>query len=129
MDGNCSSAFGILASFANNTYEGPFGQAHEVPQLGQPPYTPLNSQPAFKPTAGETRYVAIEGGSFFDAIVRGFFGYHAPLQWGDDPTELQQRAIVPGPRGFTGKLVNLRTPFGLATLTSGDAGVTATLQR
>jgi hypothetical protein len=27
VDGNCTSAFSIMATFADNTYEGPFGQA------------------------------------------------------------------------------------------------------
>ena len=82
VDGKCSSAFEIMGSFSQATHEGPFGQAHEVPQLKEAPFTPFNNEPSFKPIAGDTRYVAIEGGSFFDAIVRGFFGYHAPLQWG-----------------------------------------------
>jgi len=38
LDGNFTSAFGIFASFEPNTHEGPFGQAHEVPQLSTPPY-------------------------------------------------------------------------------------------
>ena len=42
-------------------------------------YTPFDDETAFKPVAGVTRYIAIEGGSFFDAIVRGFFGYQPPM--------------------------------------------------
>jgi hypothetical protein len=38
LDGNFTSAFDIFASFEPNTHEGPFGQAHEVPQLSTPPY-------------------------------------------------------------------------------------------
>jgi hypothetical protein len=70
-----------MGTFAINTYEGPWGQAVEVPQLQTAPYTPFNEEVSFKPITGVNRYVAIEGGSFFDAVVRGFFGYHAPLQW------------------------------------------------
>eukprot|EP01046_Picozoa_sp_COSAG06_P025616 COSAG06_NODE_2163_length_7438_cov_2.447200_7_plen_421_part_00 len=55
VDGNCSSAFGIMGTFAQATWEGPFGQAHEVPQLSTPPYTPFNDEPSFKPIAGVTR--------------------------------------------------------------------------
>ena len=55
VDGNCSSAFSIMSTFADNTYEGAFGQAHEVPQMATPPYTPLNDVAAFKPIAGVTR--------------------------------------------------------------------------
>ena len=81
VDGNCSSAFAIMGTFADNTHEGPFGQAHEVPQQSDAPYTPYNDAAAFKPIAGVTRYIAIEGGSFVDAVIRGFFGYHPTLQW------------------------------------------------
>ena len=123
VDGNCTSAYEIMARFAANTYEGPFGQAHEAPQLSEAPYTPFNDERSFKPVAGSTRYVAIEGGSFFDAIVRGFFGYHAPLQWGSDPVGLNKTLASSAPRGFEGMLRNLRTPFGLAYITSKLDGV------
>ena len=144
VDGNCSSAFDIMASFAQATYEGPFGQAHEVPQMSHPPYTPYNDEPSFKPTAGVTRYVAIEGGSFFDAIVRGFFGYHAPLQWTDvgDSQSAVHAALTAalhtatggeddsGSRGFVGTLSNLRTPYGLATINaSAETGLSIELQQ
>jgi hypothetical protein len=129
LDGNCTSAFAIMGSFAENTHQGPFGQSQEVPQLLTPPYTPLNDELAFKPTKGVNRYVAIEGGAFFDAILRGFFGYHAPLQWG--PTGggagAAQRDLdaalsnAAAPRGFSGRLANLRTPHGLVTITADAA--------
>lgn len=129
MARNCSSAFEIMANMVQPTYEGPFGQAHQVPQLAKPPYTPFNSEPSFKPIAGVTRYVAIEGGSFFDAIVRGFFGYHAPLQWGSDASSLHQALLNPAtPRGFVGELSNVRTPFGLATIKSDSTGTSIKLQ-
>jgi len=41
VDGNCSSAFEIMGTFAQATWEGPFGQAHQVPQLGTAPYVRL----------------------------------------------------------------------------------------
>ena len=132
VDGNCSSAFSIMATFADNTYEGPFGQAHEVPQSMKAPYTPYNDEKAFKPIAGVTRYIGIEGGSFFDAILRGFFGYHPPMVWGagDADVELKKALLNPTqPRGFKGQLQNVRTPFGLATLTSSDSGVSIALQK
>ena len=107
-----------MSSFAANTREGPFGQAHEVPQMSTPPYTPFNNETSFKPIAGVTRYIAIEGGSFFDAIVRGFFGFHPPMLWKAD-TALQDVLANPAaPRGFSGELRNLRTPLGLATITA-----------
>ena len=118
LDGNCSSAFEIMSTFADNTYEGPFGQAHEVPQKSIPPYTPFNDAPAFKPIAGVTRYIAIEGGSFVDAVIRGFFGYHPTLQWpgsGVAPQVALTAALdnPTAPRGFAGSLKNLRTPYGI----------------
>jgi hypothetical protein len=135
VDGNCSSAFEIMGSFSQATLEGPFGQAHEVPQLKVEPFTPFNDEPSFKPIAGDTRYVAIEGGSFFDSIVRGFFGYHAPLQWGGagvgSSAQEQLMAALHNPstdRGFVGSLSNLRTPHGLATITSSTEGLAIKLQ-
>ena len=133
VDQNCSSAFELMGTYAQATWEGPFGQAHEVPQLSSPPYTPFNDEPSFKPIAGVTRYIAIEGGSFFDAMVRGFFGYHAPLQWlsSASPQEQLDSALhgASTPRGFVGELRNLRTPLGLATIKSTAAGRTIELQK
>ncbi len=101
--------------------------------MSTPPYTPFDNASAFKPIAGVTRYVAIEGGSFFDAILRGFFGYHAPLQWNDasmSPQDLLDSAIhrASVPRGFSGNLTNLRTPLGMATISSGPSGLSIRLQ-
>ena len=127
LDGNCSSAFAIMGTFADNTFEGPFGQAHEVPQLATPPYTPFDAERAFKPVAGETRFIAIEGGSFFDAILRGFFGYSPAMVWGSgsDVAALLQTALrePSSPRGFNGRLLHLRTPAGLATISSASTGL------
>jgi hypothetical protein len=121
-----------MSTFADNTYEGPFGQAHEVPQLSEAPYTPFDGEKAFKPVAGVTRYIAIEGGSFFDAIVRGFFGYHPPPVWGGGAAEPTLAATLHAPvgdRGFRGTLSNLRTPFGLASIISAASGVSISLQQ
>ena len=129
---NCASAMEILASFAANTHEGPIGQATYTPQLLTPPYTPLNDELSFKPVAGVTRYLGIEGGSFFDAIVRGFFGYHPPMQWpgGDQQSVLNSTLVgINVSHGFTGTLSNLRTPFGLATIEATTTGLTITLQK
>ena len=116
-----------MGTFADNTFEGPFGQAHEVPQLATPPYTPFDAERAFKPVAGETRFIAIEGGSFFDAILRGFFGYSPAMVWGSgsDVAALLQTALrePSSPRGFNGRLLHLRTPAGLATISSASTGL------
>jgi hypothetical protein len=58
-------------------------------------YTPFDSSPAFKPIAGVTRYMAIEAGSFFDATVRGFFGYHPPPVWSGASVSPQQVRFFP----------------------------------
>jgi hypothetical protein len=81
--------------------------------------------------------VGIEGGSFFDAILRGFFGYHPDIQWPavdkSDKASIQ-RALIAAlfdpttPRGFEGTLSNLRTPVGMATITSSSSGLTIALQ-
>ena len=42
-------------------------------------YTPFDDEVSFKPIAGVNRYIAIEGGSFFEAVVRGEFSPSFPL--------------------------------------------------
>eukprot|EP00117_Sycon_ciliatum_P012894 scpid45499/ scgid13774/ len=125
-DYNCSSAAQIMASFVSNTHEGPFGQATYAPQQTTPPYAPQNDLPSYKPTQGVTRYLGIEGGSFFDAVLRGFFGYHPPMLWPGGERQDVLNAALAGKskaRGFTGTLTNLRTPFGLATISAGPTGL------
>ena len=129
IEGNCSSAFAVMASFAPNTWQGAFGQANAVPQLQSSPYTPYNDEPAFKPN--DRRYLNMAVGAFVDAVVRGFFGYHPPPLWPSTFTQgaLDATLLQPGSaRGFSGKLRNLRTPFGLATITSGEQGLSIKLQ-
>lgn len=72
IEGNCTSAFALMASFAPNTRQGALGQANAVPQLRTAPFTPFNDEPAFKPS--DRRYLNMAVGAFADAIVRGFFG-------------------------------------------------------
>ena len=49
---------------------------------------------------------------------------------GDADVELKKALLNPTqPRGFKGQLQNVRTPFGLATLTSSDSGVSIALQK
>jgi hypothetical protein len=119
----------MMASFAASTRQGAFGQANAVPQQQTPPFTPFNDEPAFKPS--DRRYLNMAVGAFADAVVRGFFGYHPPPIW---PSEFSQAALdgtllrPRAPRGFQGRLRNLQTPFGLATITSGESGLTVALQ-
>jgi hypothetical protein len=130
LEGNCSSAFRVMASFAPNTYQGAFGQANAVPQLQTPPYTPFNSEPSFKPN--DRRYLNMAVGAFADAVVRGFFGYHPDAVWATGFTQqaLDGQLLNPrGDRGFRGSLKNVRTPFGLATITSGPRGLSIALNK
>ena len=100
-----------------------------MPQDHAYPYTPYNHEPAFKPA--DRRYLNMAVGAFADATIRGFFGYHPPPIW---PSVFSQAALNEvllqphAPRGFSGQLQNLRTPFGLATITSGLGGLTIALQ-
>eukprot|EP01050_Picozoa_sp_SAG11_P047487 SAG11_NODE_24896_length_366_cov_1.168539_1_plen_83_part_00 len=70
-------------------------------------------------------------GAFADAVVRGFFGYHPPPIW---PAQFSQAALESTllqpsvPRGFSGKLRNLPTPFGLAVITSSPHGLSIELE-
>eukprot|EP00586_Coscinodiscus_wailesii_P009743 CAMPEP_0172508490 /NCGR_PEP_ID=MMETSP1066-20121228/212426_1 /TAXON_ID=671091 /ORGANISM="Coscinodiscus wailesii, Strain CCMP2513" /LENGTH=105 /DNA_ID=CAMNT_0013286489 /DNA_START=1 /DNA_END=315 /DNA_ORIENTATION=- len=40
----------LFHNFSVATLEGPFGQAHGIPQQQTPPYTPFDSEPVFKTT-------------------------------------------------------------------------------
>lgn len=134
---NCTAALGVMARFAATTAEGPFGQARQVPQLSTPPYTPFDEL-AFKPVAVYNRYVGIEGGAFFDSILRGFFGYHPDMQWpdlGPEPSATAVNSALTGmlfdpttDRGFQGSLSNLRTPLGDVTVSSTAQGLSIKLQ-
>ena len=135
IDGNCSAAFDLLAGFAAVTVRGGgLGQAYAVPQQREPPYTPYDDEPAFKPN--DRRYLNMAVGAFFDGIVRGLFGYQPDMLWPDaSSSETEKQAALDAtllapraPRGFAGKLSNLRTPLGLATITSDSAGLSIALQ-
>ena len=60
-------------------------------------------------------------------------GFHAPLQWlaASSPQEALTAALHEHstPKGFVGELSNLRTPFGLATISSGTGGLSIKLQQ
>ena len=130
IEGNCSSAFALMASFAPTTHQGAFGQANAVPQLLTPPFTPFNDEPSYKPS--DRRYLNMAVGAFADTVFRGFFGYHPDAIW---PSEFSQEALdrmifdPKTPRGFNGKLNNLMTPFGPATIVSSEGGLSISLQR
>eukprot|EP00624_Nannochloropsis_granulata_P004536 evm.model.NODE_32489_length_25912_cov_24.063213.8 len=68
--GDWEDALETLRSMAASTYEGPFGQAHEITEM---------SQSAFKTKRGFTRYTADNGGSFSEVILRGIFAYNPPF--------------------------------------------------
>ena len=87
--------------------EGPFGQAHAIPQSP--------SQPAFKPLQGFIMYNSVCSGTFAVALIRSVFGWRGA----DEP--LWQPALGRG--GFVGTLSGLRTPEGLGTLVANDTGV------
>ena len=114
-----------MASFAPNTYQGAFGQANAVPQQQTAPFTPYDDEPSYKPA--DRRYFNMATGGFFDAIVRGMFGFHPdPLGWPAQPSAAALQDVLLRPRaarGFHGTLSNLRTPFGMAAITSGTGGL------
>eukprot|EP00040_Diaphanoeca_grandis_P021873 m.116789 g.116789 ORF g.116789 m.116789 type:complete len:861 (+) comp28539_c0_seq1:178-2760(+) len=129
LDGNCSAAFKVLASFVPTTYNGAFGQANAVPQDLAPPYTPYNDEATYKPF--DRRYINMAVGAFCDSIIRGLFAYHPDMQW---PSKFSQEALngmllSQQPRGFNGTLSNVRTPFGLVSITSDEGGLRIELQK
>eukprot|EP00755_Sulcionema_specki_P030344 Sspe_Gene.94135::Locus_66589_Transcript_2_3_Confidence_0.429_Length_2337::g.94135::m.94135 len=125
--GACRFATELLANISTATREGPFGQAHGVPQDPTPPYTPHNDKAVFKTTGGANRYFEDNGGSFMDVIIRVYFGFSPPLVW---PSGSNITAVLDEPsrpREIFGTLTNLRTPMGLAEITSSSHGLVARL--
>jgi hypothetical protein len=69
-------------------------------------------------------------GAFAETVIRGFFAYHPDAVW---PSTFTQKALdgmllTSAPRGFVGKLSNIKTPFGLVTITSSEVGLSIALQ-
>ena len=89
--------------------EGPFGQAHAIPQSGDP------SQSAFKPLQGFIMYNSVCSGTFAVAVIRSVFG------WRGASKPLWQPSLARG--GFVGTMRGLRTPEGSATIVANDSGV------
>ena len=99
--------------------EGPFGQAHRVYGLNNT----VMAQAARK--GGDQAYLAICGGTIASAVIRTLFGF-APLLdaagTAADPSLLLDDAAVP--RGFDGRLLNVRYRDSLYTISSkADTGL------
>lgn len=149
--GDWTTALEWMRDFSHAAREGPWGQGREVWQEPPPSFTPHNEEHAFKSARGSSRYVEEGGASFADVIIRAFFGYQPPLVWsfdraaaaaahddGDGHSDggggsmrdsmqdyLKQHVLwqPEQPRGFEGVLHGLRTPLGVATITSGTDGL------
>ena len=117
VDGNWSRSLPFLRAVAANAgAEGPFGQAHALENENA---TGSASGNAFKTARGATRYVADNGGSFAETIVRNLFGYQPWRDWRRPLSQLDALLFRPSvSRGFDGELRHLLTPNGLATVTS-----------
>lgn len=132
--GNWSGALSMMSDFAHAAREGPWGQGREVWQEPAPSFAPHNDAFAFKTARGSIRYVEEGGGSFADAVLRAFFGFAPPIVWakGGSAQELLDAALwrPSEGRGFDGVLTGVRTPVGLATITShAERGLTIALER
>ena len=114
-------AVDLLSSMGPTTFEGPFGQAHGVPQLSHAPYTAFNNDTAFKTLGGVNRYLADNGAAFAEVVVRALFGWQPRLLWDGD---LASAVVAPNlSRGFSGVLANLMTPVGPVNITAGPDGL------
>jgi hypothetical protein len=99
-----------------------------------PSFAPHNDAFAFKTARGSIRYVEEGGGSFADVAIRAFFGFAPPIVWAKEGSaqELLDAALwrPSEGRGFDGVLTGVRTPLGLATITShAKRGLTIALER
>jgi hypothetical protein len=89
--------------------EGPFGQAHAIPQSRDA------LQSAFKPLQGFIMYNSVCSGTFAVALIRSVFG------WRGDGKPLWQPSLARD--GFVGTMTGLQTPGGSVTLVANDSGV------
>ena len=105
--------FGLPVEWLRNisvlAQEGPFGQAHAIPQ------TRDLSQSAFKPLQGFIMYNSVCSGTFAVALIRSVFG------WRGVGKPLWQPSLARG--GFVGAMRGLRTPEGSVTVIANDSGV------
>jgi hypothetical protein len=132
--GNWSGALSMFSDFAHAAREGPWGQGREVWQEPAPHFAPHDDARAFKTARGSLRYVEEGGGSFADVALRAFFGFAPPIVWAKEGStqELLDATLwrASEGRGFDGVLTGLRTPLGLATITShAERGLSITLER
>lgn len=100
LDGGFASSVPYLAGVSAVSADGPFGQAHEIA---------ADNTTAFKTSNGWTRYVANNGASFAEVVLRTLFGYSptwAALPDGALPTP----ALSAEPRGIGGSLFGVRLP-------------------
>eukprot|EP00966_Prymnesium_polylepis_P088320 2043681-Prymnesium_polylepis.1 len=126
-EGSPTGALALLRGAAVSTWEGPFGQAHE---LRQPCATNPRCAllPPFKTHRGFTRYVADAGGAFADVIIRSLFGF-APKWEAQAPAELIDEQSAAEWRGIRAELRHVNTVFGPANLSIGRFGVRIQVKR
>jgi len=99
------------------TYEGPFSQSRELMSKSPDAQAHITSRGG-SPNSHQT-YNASNGGSFAETTIRELFGYQP---------DFVQDTFIPDsrPRGFQGKLLNVRQDGRLYNITSSEQGLEMT---
>jgi hypothetical protein len=117
--GKFSEALDFLHRCAGVTSEGPFSQSRELLSKTRDAAVRIAERGA-RGLPSQT-YNASNGGAFAETIIRGFFGYQ--------PDFLTQTLVRdPRPRGFEGRLLNVRQGGRLVNLASSKQGLVTSPQ-
>ena len=112
--GEFDKALDFLHRCAQVTYEGPFGQSREL--MGKGFDAPVRIAERGSNGRPSQTFNASNGGSFAEAVIRGFFGYQP---------DLLKHTLVPDPRprGFEGRLIGVRQDGHEYTISSTAQGM------
>jgi hypothetical protein len=114
--GEFGQALDFLHGCADVTREGPFSQSREL--MGRERNSPVRIAERGGHNLPSQTFNASNGGSFAETIIRGFFGYQ--------PDFLGQKLVPdPRPRGFSGRLLNVRQNGHLYEISSSRKGLRA----
>ncbi len=108
--GHWRDAVDFLRRCEPTTYEGPYGQSHELLTL-------LKNSPVRNASRGGQMYNCTAGTAFAEILIRNFFGFRP--NWSGQPELFDARR----PRGFSGQLSGVRCAGTLWNINSGAAGV------
>jgi len=113
-------ALDLMHRCADVTYEGPFSQSREL--MGRTHDAEVRIAERGAHNHPSQTYNASNGGGFAETVIREFFGYQ--------PDFLGQTLVPDGrPRGFTGRLMNVRQGSRMFDISSTEKGIRVSAER